>query len=294
MQLTVLLIALVCVRWFGVPKWVQQDGWIKPWLESLAGPSLNNKPWLYWGLCLFVPLAVVHFALDWSYHKSGFLAFIITALVLLYSVGRQDFKSQVSAFVSAVAAGDYQRVLAAARDLQSDPLGDGLEQEAELYQQTLLNAAYRAMERLFVVFFWFATLGPLAALGYRLLRLFHDQHQKALAAAGEGQESVVSLAPVSKLLWLFEWPVVRLLGLSFAITGNFMACMQRWKHSLLCFKTPSKQVLGHAVGGALDISKDHVFDGESIRCEMEALLALFYRTGLFWLCSLALYLVLAL
>ncbi|MCV6621270.1 MAG: regulatory signaling modulator protein AmpE [Cellvibrionaceae bacterium] len=350
MLLTVLLIALICVRWFGTPSWLHFDQWVKPWLEAISGKSLRNKPWLYWLIAALVPLAIAAYALQWSAHQSGFLEFIVTAFILLYSIGRDDFKAQVQGFIAAVRGADNDAIKAAARELQASPAEEELaDDRAELYHQTLLNAAYRAMERVFVVFFWFAMLGPLAALAYRILRIFYSEYQarrielnaqhansteeqasstsedtdtqepgtqevgssepQALEHSSQDQSSaevkqeanveakgddfVIDAKPLNKLLWLLEWPVVRVLGLSFAITGNFMSCMQRWRDSLLCFKTPSKKVLGNAVGGALDIDVEKL-DCEAICCEMETLQSLFYRTGLFWLCALAIYLMLAL
>ncbi|MCV6625079.1 MAG: regulatory signaling modulator protein AmpE [Cellvibrionaceae bacterium] len=291
MQLTVLLIALVCVRWFGVPAWVQQDGWVKPWLDSLRG--LGGQPWVYWAIALLLPLAIVYFGLDWVAGSGWLLSLLLTTWVLLYSIGRADFKAQLQAFTRAVGSGDLQNCLRAARALQTTPASEALSShEPELYQQTMLNAGYRAMERLFVVFFWFATLGPIAALAYRLLRLYQDQQQQQLLAEGE-QVPPVPQELVARMIWLLEWPVVRLLALSFAITGNFTSCMQRWRHSLLCLQTPSKQVLGNAIGGALDFDADKVADSESIISDLGAMQALFYRTGLFWLCALALYLIVA-
>lgn len=326
MQLTVLLIALICVRWFGIPSWLHIDQWIKPWLDAISGNSLRNKPWLYWLIAALVPLAIAAYALQWSAGHNRLIEFVITAFILLYSIGRDDFKAQVEAFISAVRGSDDDALKAAAENLQANPAEEQLsEDRAEMYHQSLLNAAYRAMERVFVVFFWFAMLGPLAALAYRILRIYNNENQAQLQVhnaqlkdseqepqvegedagtevaevnvekdAAEDTSQPVSAKPLAKLIWLLEWPVVRVLGLSFAITGNFISCMQRWRDSLLCFKTPSKKVLGNAVGGALDIDVDCKLDCESICCEMEALQSLFFRTGLFWLCALAVYLMLAL
>lgn len=343
MQLTVLLVALICVRWFGIPSWLHFDQWLKPWMSAISGKSLQDKPWPYWLIVVLVPLAVAAYALQWSAEHSRLLEFIVTAIILLYSIGRDDFKSQLQSFISAVRGDDKDAIVRAAEDLRASPADEILSEDShELNHQSLLNAAYRAMERIFVVFFWFAMLGPLAALAYRLLRVCYTEHL-AIKAAGlataedapadpgvqadqtaqepdegdsiaestelsnldvssatadqesvEQKETPVSTKPLTQLIWLLEWPVVRVLGLSFAITGNFLSCMQRWKDSLLCFKTPSKKVLGNAVGGALNIDVDCKLDCDSICCEMEALQSLFFRTGLFWLSFLAVYLMLAL
>jgi len=204
---------------------------------------------------------------------------------LFYCIGRDSFREPITAFIDSVNKGDLQESMRLAKEL-GVPAAN--EDRPLLYRDVLLASSYRAMERLFVVFFWFVIAGPIGALLYRLIRLFHTASK--LEQAPDEQERSVLMT----LSWLVEWPVVRLLGLSFAITGNFMTCMQRWRHSLLCFKTPSDQVLGNAVGGALDIDVDCIFDCDSICAELEALMALFYRTSLFWLCGLAVYVLIGL
>jgi AmpE protein len=84
-----------------------------------------------------------------------------------------------------------------------------------------------------------------------------------------------------------EWPVVRLMAISFALTGNFMGCIQRWQDSLFCLKTPSDRVLGNAISGALSIDVDCQLGCDDIANELLALKSLLFRTSLFWLCLLA-------
>lgn len=285
MQPTILLIAVLYVRWFGAPTWLQIDGWVKPWLGMFKYTKHGARQWFSCFLMLLMPLGVCFVALKWAEAQGGIPYFLLTAVILLYCIGRDAFREPIIAFINSVNKGDLQESMRLAKELG---VPEASEERPLLYRDVLLASSYRAMERLFVVFFWFVIAGPIGALLYRLVRLFHTNTRAEQAPGGQEGNALMTLS------WLLEWPVVRLLGLSFAITGNFMTCMQRWRHSLLCFKTPSEQVLGNAVGGALDIDVDCIFDCELICAELEALMALFYRTSLFWLCGLAVYVLIGL
>lgn len=285
MQPTILLIAVLYVRWFGTPTWLQIDGWVKPWLTMFKRTKLWGHQWLFHLIVLAIPLGICFFALKWAEGQGGVPYFLFTAVILFYCIGRDGFREPITAFIASVNTGDLQESMRLAKELGVPTVS---EERPLLYRDVLLASSYRAMERLFVVFFWFVIAGPIGALLYRLVRLYFS------ASKSEQDPDVKEGRALITLSWLLEWPVVRLLGLSFAITGNFMSCMQRWRHSLLCFKTPSDQVLGNAVGGALDIDVDCIFDCELICAELEALMALFYRTSLFWLCGLAVYVLIGL
>ena len=77
------------------------------------------------------------------------------------------------------------------------------------------------LRQLFAPLFWFLLLGPVAGLAYYLLRL-----------AAEGQQSATP--PLAqRLLHFADWPVARVLALSFALAGDFVATWQHWRGRLL-------------------------------------------------------------
>lgn len=280
MHLSILLISIIVVRWYGAPQLLQPDGWVKPWWAMTAAVGSSSLRLL---VSLGLPLVLVVGVLSGLAEMSGLLAagieFAVIAALLFYSIGRHDFPKQIEAFTRAVSAGELAQCQRAALDLG---VANPAEERSQLYHQVLLAAGYRSLERTFVVLFWFAILGPLLPLAYRLLHLLlAEQNAEDKEAAGL----------ISRCLWVFEWPVVRLMSLSFALTGNFLSCVQRWQDSLLCFKTPSDKVLGNAIGGALNIDVDCQLGCEDIDKELLALKSLLFRTSLFWLCLLAVYIL---
>ncbi len=141
-------------------------------------------------------------------------------------------------------------------------------------------AAYRGFERMFAVLFWFFLLGPLGAFGYRLMFMF-SQRYGGEAANGR------------YWLWVVEWPVARVLGFSFAVTGNFAGCVRRWRESLFCVKRPTQLTLAQSVLGALSVSNDLAQTQEVTREELALLERLYQRTLWFWLGVTAILILLA-
>lgn len=95
-------------------------------------------------------------------------------------------------------------------------------------------------------------------------------------------------------LWLLEWPAVRLLGLSWALAGNFVGCFQQWSESVLCMQRPSDEVLQHYLAGALGVTgltpAESATDRESVH-EIKALRSLFSRSLAVWLSFAALFIL---
>jgi len=90
-------------------------------------------------------------------------------------------------------------------------------------------------------------------------------------------------------LGLLEWPAVRLLGMSFAITGNFVGCYSRWKELLLCSKRKTTEVLSPMILGALSVGEGTLQTGAVTRKELSLLHLLYRRTLWFWLAGAALF-----
>lgn len=95
----------------------------------------------------------------------------------------------------------------------------------------------------------------------------------------------------AKCLWAMEWPVTRLLGLSFAFTGNFVGCYNRLKECLICFKRSSQEVLTQSILGALSVDENLTQSCEVTRKELDLLSKLYKRTLWFWLASAALIII---
>ncbi|MNZ67841.1 regulatory protein AmpE [compost metagenome] len=83
--------------------------------------------------------------------------------------------------------------------------------------------------------FWYFLLGPVAALSYRLLAL-----------AAEHGQSPALVERAAQLRHAFDWLPVRLLAVSFALVGNFVAVSRVMLHELLNWNISAAQLIEKA------------------------------------------------
>ena len=132
--------------------------------------------------------------------------FFITIAVLYFCLGPNHLFNELNAW--------RETQLSADKDETS-------KKEQDALAQNLLNSLTpQAVSRFFSVIFWYVVLGIIGAVLYRLVaeltRLYQDDK--------EGLAN--SMRDLSALL---DWPVVRLIMLSFALVGNFMEVFKTWK-----------------------------------------------------------------
>lgn len=280
-----LLLVLIFVQWWGSGAPVQKDGWFLSYRKWLLEQPALTWPGARLLLSVLGPVLALWLLL-WlvSCWFSSFWLLLIAVLVLLYSLGRGDFTAQVRAYIE---ASEREDSVSAARILEQLRRGEGdqeaaREESAEanqrptpddwpsLHREALGVIAYRGFERMFAVIFWFFILGPLGALLYRLSVLNREQDPSPMAA---------------RLVWLLEWPVVRLMGLTWSMAGNFDACFLRCQRGLLDVQEPSERLLEDQLSGALGATEE---DEEVSLDAVRASQSLLSRSLLIWVSLLAL------
>ncbi len=268
MDLFIVVIAILFVQVWGAQNPLHKDEWFFQWLTRLEKYVAPSSP-RFLVISVIVPLAVLGIFL-WGLKQQSYWPLVpIGVVMLLYSFGRGEFSEIVTEYTQACYQEDWESGVNRAQRLSVDVEGIAENDWDTLHQQVLDEAAYRGFERLFAVLFWFFFFGPLGALSYRILFLFHENRPDNSA----GQ----------KLLWLLEWPAVRVLGLSFALTGNFVGCMGRWRESVLCVTRPTKMTIGQSVLGALSVEENLTQSCEVTRKELSLMDRLYKRTLWFWL-----------
>lgn len=275
MTLLVLVVVYGLIQWGVDYHRLQQDQWFVVWSRWIRGLGLGS-PELVVTLLAGVPAIALLVLLALLVKISGWLLLIVAVPVLLYSLGRHQISVWVADYVAAYRGGD--NVLAAEIATTMGVSVDDEDQWAQLHRKVLRQAAYLGFERMFAVIFWFVLLGPVGAFLYRVLCLSRDD-------AANNEDVRLSAA---RGVWLLEWPAVRLLGLSFALTGNFVGCFQHCKAQLSEVRTTSAEVLEFFVHGALNVNGEGVIAEDINEQEVEALMPLLSRTMILWLCVVAL------
>jgi AmpE protein len=287
MTLLSVVIAYLILRWWGAAKPLHHDAWFFRWCDWLSQqPALRQLPVSVLVFSLLGPVLLLLLLLILASSLWYWLQLIIAVPVLLYSVGRGKYSGLVMRYLRARHQRDWVESVTSWQQLtgpeqETDAEApEPLDQDdwAELDQRMLKVVSYRGFERTFAVLFWFVLLGPAGALIYRLSALY-------LYRNGDDDEEVRTYA--RRWLWLLEWPAARVLGLSFAMTGNFVGCIQSWLHYLWSTEHSTAEVLRHYVLGALNVDEDLSVSPEATEREFKAALSLFSRTLIFWICVLA-------
>jgi AmpE protein len=265
------LLAVVVWQGLGAKNPLQRDAWLLKPLARLTLPTgLQGILVLGFVLLLCAPLGY----LDYLGRQSWWWLWLPLATgFLLYSLGRVEFADTLERYSAASRQQQWEEALAQYQRIGGS-LKPGTDDWSALHSAMLQQAGYRGFERLFAVLFWFVLAGPAGALAYRLLALVQE-HQPS--------------SWVARILWIMEWPAVRVVGLTFAFTGNFVGCFQHWQQHALCFKSTTERVMMQNVLGALSVSDEPSQTPEISRRELVAMERLLGRSLWFWLGALAIF-----
>lgn len=279
MEIFVTVLALAFLQIWGARNPLHKDGWFlawrRKWIASDDGSVSEFKSFL----CIFIPLILLVLIFALLLSQSVWLMLPFAVLVLLYSFGRGEFAEIVREYTQACYVEDWASATQRAQrfnvDVETVSEGDW----SSLHKHVFDEAGYRGFERMFAVLFWFFLLGPVGAFMYRLVFLQATQNKSDSLAA--------------RWLWLIEWPAVRLLGLSFALTGNFSGCVNYLKECLFCRKRSTVSALSPMILGALSVSEELEADCEITRKELSLMAKLYQRTLWFWVACVSLIVIIA-
>lgn len=239
MNFIVLLLVLWVEKFSNGRRRIQRDA---PWLRVLAWvearPGLASRGGLMLLALLLPPLALLLLLL-WLLEPVayGWLALPVHLLALLYSLGRGDVKAALGAFRDAWRREDVE---AASRAAERD-LRVRADSPDELLPAVHQRLGWQAHEGFFVVIFWYALLGPVAALGYRLL---------ALTEAHAARQPLRDLA--AQFRHALDWLPARALAASMGLVGNFVSVNRVLLPELLHWHLPAERLVGAALRAAGD------------------------------------------
>ncbi|MNQ31611.1 regulatory signaling modulator protein AmpE [Pseudomonas sp. Irchel s3a18] len=233
MSFLVLLLAVWIEKFSALRHRVQRDGgWLRELTRLESTSRLTDRPWVVLALLVLLPVTVLGLLLlALEPVAYGLLALPVHLLVVIYSLGRGDLLGGLGPFRDAWRREDLQAAAhVAQRDL--DVCADSGEQLLQRVQGYLVWEAYQGF---FAVIFWYFLLGPVAALSYRLLAL-----------AAEHGQSPALVERAAQLRHAFDWLPVRLLAVSFALVGNFVAVSRVMLHELLNWNISAAQLIEKA------------------------------------------------
>lgn len=192
--------------------------WLESWVD-IANNTLSGLP--RWGdvtgflFIVLVPqlvLVLVYLVLESALGPAG--VFLLALAVLIYCFGPRDLDSDVAAIVKAEDEEDRQ---AAIRDL----LGEDPPEDQDACKAAVIDAVFlQALRRWFAVIFWFAVLGIVGALLYRMVDWL--QHSK-FNVTDRQRDLIVGMQQI------MDWPAAQLTTLALAIATDFDSVYAAWK-----------------------------------------------------------------
>ncbi|MFC0709030.1 regulatory signaling modulator protein AmpE [Azorhizophilus paspali] len=267
MTFLVLLLALLVERFSRWRLHIQQDiFWLRLLDRVETDPDLAGDPRRALFRLVLLPVLVLGVLLALlSLPLYGWLAMPLHVFVLVYSLGRGDILTELKPFREAC--------LAAERD----DLAVGAKESLSLLCRVQSYLLWQAYQSFFAVIFWYALLGPVAVLAYRLTALTGEH--TSLPALRE--HSV-------RLRHLLDWLPARGLALSFALVGNFGAVFRVLLRYLSDRGVPAAKVVIEAGWAANEGLEAEVLAGEAGLMTLDELWQLLVRAGMLWYVVMAL------
>jgi AmpE protein len=212
MTFIVSLVALLIERffdWSHLRNWSWFGNYTRNILKRVSGVTSYGALAVV-VLPVLVGVALVQFILQgWLY---GLLSLIFQVLVLLYCLGPANLWADAFATITSLVQGD----VSFASDKLKSSFGMSASGETAKLHHLLMDGIFiHAYRRVFAVVFWYAVLGPVGAVLYRLVVLCAED--SALAQSARTVEDVLN------------WVPARLITLLFALGGNFSHVINCWR-----------------------------------------------------------------
>lgn len=197
---------------------LRQHGWLDTWVGFANRTFSDASGWQGFAgflVIVLVPLLVlvlIYLVVESVLGPAGVL--LLALAVLIYTFGPRDLDTDVAAIVNA--EDDEARQAAVRALLGGDPPDD-----EEARKSALIDAVFsESLRRWFGVIFWFAVLGIVGALLYRMVDWLRSEdyplsdHQRVL---------------LMRMQQILNWPAAQLTTLALAIATDFDSVYSAWK-----------------------------------------------------------------
>ena len=210
MTIISILIAFALCHFIRELSQLRQRGWLKAW-TGFANQSFSGLP--RWSdvtgflVIILVPaivLVLLYIFFESTLGPAG--EFLLALAVLVYTFGPRDLDSDVGAIVKAEDEEDRDEAIK--RFIGGEPPED-----EKACQAAVIDAVFlQSLRRWFGIIFWFAVLGIVGALLYRMVDWLQDQAFEVT----DGQRDLVR-----GMQQIMDWPAAQLTTLALAVCDRF-------------------------------------------------------------------------
>lgn len=215
MTLIVIIASVFLDRCVDVGKSLRSLEFINQWL----GVGLSRVRGSYWlGLLVVLSMMLVPAVVAWWIDgwvgdlSSGVLTFIWSVAVLFVCFGPLPLEAEAEAYLQAVDSGEEVALNNCAQRLVGRMASAG----GATTHSTVMRAIFaQANTQIVTVVFWFAVLGPFAAVLYRVALQLVDK------SADSVQINEKSIGYLLTFIGVLTWLPARMLMLAYALAGKF-------------------------------------------------------------------------
>lgn len=222
MSFCAIFIALLLERFFDYSH-LRHWRWFPAYQKFILGKCVGKSPAIV--LAALIGLALIGLFIVEVLMAGvlfGFVKLFISFAIILYCFGPRNLWADIFACLIDIANGDARGLV----EKLKVSFGVVPTNGPEVMHRELLTAVFiQANRRVFAIIFWFSLLGVYGVVAYRLLSLIVGE-----AGKEHSDPRVADLARQYEAY--MDWPAVRVLGLLFALGGNFTRVFAVWRQSV--------------------------------------------------------------
>lgn len=278
MKLIVVLICLAIQRYANINGSFSQP-WFEIYLEWLKPVFAKLNKWLSLAAIL-LPVLIVLFLINLllTWRLFDLFGIVFAALILFLCIEAQDFRRLLAPYLEDKAKTHDAESKIPIKNL-AEEFDESVPHESPALHRTITKLIFlKASQDMFMVLFWFMIFGIYGAAGYYMIKL-----TSKFAPRLQGHyENIGNIA--AKLQNILDWIPTRILGISYALAGNFnQGFTYCYKHLTLGLQE-NKTFTVNSGFSALDIAKGTEAD---VKENINAI-NLIDRTIIVWLISILL------
>ena len=288
MKFLILFFTLLIQRFTHIKRRSTSSRTYGAWHKMFAQRGWYNKlgRWGRYSFIVLLPAAVIGITFVVAESQFwGWPAIVLEIALMLYVLSHADFEDHFQQYKKDLESGDVQGAYRCAEQYLSVPEIELSDELNRMHDQVCHTILYRWFEFFFLMVFWFLILGVPGVL----LAWFSLQYSQIVHCDEKAWRP---------LHWL-EWVPSRLLGLTFALAGNYDKAMPVWRASLWKWQVPAddalyRVALASVVGEFDEEGKPcqqftSIADDTRAACDqMTALQRLHRRSASIWLVLIAL------